>query len=197
MRALCFAALLASASGASFQVAKDAFMYDDGSGSGPAPLVIRSGSIHYHRTHPSTWADRLARLHALGLNAVQTYVPWNFHSQARGVYDFTGGADLVAFIKAVQKEGLLLNLRAGPYICGEHDFGGLPSYLLNTPGITSAADLRTNNTAYMAAVTEWWSTLLPLVAPFTVANGGPISMVQLENVRLCARSSGTCRGHNP
>ena len=156
-------------------------MYDDGTGAGPQPLVIRSGSIHYHRTHPSTWADRLARLRAMGLNAVQTYVPWNYHSQARGVYNFTGDRDLVGFIKAVQAAGLLLNLRAGPYICGEHDFGGLPSYLLTTPGIASSADLRTNNSAYVAAVADWWAVLLPLVAPLTIANGGPIAMVQLEN----------------
>ena len=174
---LCDPALSAS----SFQVANDAFMYDAGAGAGPQPLVIRSGSIHYHRTHPSTWGDRLARLRALNLNAVQTYVPWNHHSQQRGVFNFTGGRDLVAFIRAVQSAGLLLNLRAGPYICGEHDFGGLPSYLLSTPGISSADDLRTNNSAYMAAVSEWWGVLLPLVAPFTVANGGPIAMVQLEN----------------
>ena len=184
MLLLQFLVLVATATAAasrSFTVANDAFMYDDGGGAGPQPLIINSGSIHYHRTHPSTWADRLARLRALGLNAVQTYVPWNFHSEARGMYNFSGGADLVAFIKTVQAAGLLLNLRAGPYICGETDFGGLPSYLLATPGITSAADLRTNNSAYMAAVTEWWTALLPLVGPLTVANGGPIAMVQIEN----------------
>jgi beta-galactosidase len=167
--------LAAGARAASFQVAQDAFLLNG------QPIQIRSGSIHYHRTHPSTWADRLRRLHAMGLNTVQTYVPWNWHSQAPGSYDFTGGRDLVAFIRAVQAEGLLLNLRAGPYICGESDFGGLPSYLLNTPGIASAADLRTNNTAYMAAVSEWWGVLLPLVAPLLIANGGPIAMTQLEN----------------
>ena len=184
MRALQLIAAMAAfapVASRSFTVKNDAFMYDDGSGAGPQPLVIRSGSIHYHRTHPSTWADRLARLRSLGLNTVQTYVTWNFHSQVRGVYNFSGGADLVGFIKAVQAAGLLLNLRAGPYVCGETDNGGLPSYLLATPGINSAADLRTNNSAYLAAVTEWWSTLLPIVGPLTIANGGPIAMVQIEN----------------
>jgi beta-galactosidase len=185
---LLLASLLASrATAASFTVAQDAFMYDSGDGRGALPHSVRSGSLHYHRAHPSTWADRIARLRALGLNTVQTYVPWNFHSQARGVYDVTSPSrDIVAFIKEVQAAGMLLLLRAGPYICGEHDFGGLPSYLLATPGISSAADLRTNNTAYVAAVTEWWSKLLPLVAPYTVANGGPIAMVQIENE--CATS---------
>lgn len=161
----------------SFVVAEDSFMLDG------SPIIIKSGSIHYHRTKNTTWSDRLRRLHAMGLNTVQTYVTWNFHSQERGVYNFEGDRDLVGFIKAVRDEGLLLNLRAGPYVCGETDFGGLPSYLLNTPGIDSGADLRTNNTAYMAAVAEWWGVLLPLVAPYTIAagNGGPIAMVQMEN----------------
>jgi hypothetical protein len=107
---LTFLTLSAVAAAPSFQVADDAFLLNG------SPIAIRSGSIHYHRTHPSTWADRLRRLHAMGLNAVQTYVPWNFHSQARGVYDFSGPRDLIAFVEAVQAEGLLLNLRAGPYI---------------------------------------------------------------------------------
>jgi hypothetical protein len=30
-------------------------------------------------------------------------------------------------------------------------------------------------------VSEWWGKLLPLVAPYLIAGGGPIAMVQLEN----------------
>ncbi len=176
-------ALLAGAAAAapSFTVARDSFLYDADDGRGPLPHSVRSGSLHYHRAHPSTWADRVARLRAMGLNTIQTYVPWNFHSQMPGVYNFSGAQDLVGFIKIVHEAGMLLLLRAGPYICGEHDFGGLPSYLLATPGISSGSDLRTNNTAYLAAVSEWWRVLLPLAAPYTVANGGPIAMVQIEN----------------
>ena len=113
---------------------------------------------------------------------IQSYVPWNIHSQAPGVYDFTSPSqDIVAFARAVGDAGMVLLLRAGPYICGEHDFGGLPSYLLATPGIASGADLRTNSTAYLAAVTEWWSALLPVIAPHTYASGGSIVQIQLEN----------------
>ena len=178
LQTLLAAAALSSAYAAatpSFAVANDAFLLNG------EPLQIRSGSIHYHRAHSSTWADRLRRLHAMGLNTVQGYIPWNVHSQAPGVYDFTGEKDIGKFFDAVKAEGLLMNVRPGPYICGEHDFGGLPSYLLATAGISSASDLRTNNTAYMAAVTEWWNVLLPMLRPYLVANGGPIAMVQLEN----------------
>jgi beta-galactosidase GanA len=38
------------------------------------------------------WRDRLQRLAGLGLNAVQLYMPWNWHEQVPGQYDFAGGA---------------------------------------------------------------------------------------------------------
>ncbi len=44
-----------------------------------------SGEIHYFRIHPSLWNDRLERVRALGLNAVQVYVPWNFHELLPGM----------------------------------------------------------------------------------------------------------------
>lgn len=114
-RLLAITTLLRATSAASFTVSNDAFTYDAGDGRGPRPHSVRSGSLHYHRAHPSTWADRLARLRAMGLNTVQTYVPWNFHSEAPGEYDFTSPArDLVAFIREVQDAGMLLLLRAGP-----------------------------------------------------------------------------------
>jgi beta-galactosidase GanA len=81
-------------------------------------MQIRSGSIHYHRTHPAYWKDRLQRMAAMGLNAVQTYVPWNFHEIQNGVWNFTGPRDLGAFLQAANDTGLIVLLRAGPYICG-------------------------------------------------------------------------------
>lgn len=47
-----------------------------------------SGEIHYSRIHPTLWADRLQRVRALGLNAVQTYVPWNYHERQKEVLVF-------------------------------------------------------------------------------------------------------------
>jgi beta-galactosidase GanA len=36
------------------------------------------------------WRDRLERIMGLGLNAIQMYVPWNWHEQVPGEYDFEG-----------------------------------------------------------------------------------------------------------
>lgn len=38
-------------------------------------------------------------------------------------YNFEGRYDLVRFIKTVQKVGLYANLRIGPYVCAEWNFG--------------------------------------------------------------------------
>ncbi|CAN1286590.1 Beta-galactosidase 17, partial [Linum perenne] len=64
------------------------------------------------------WEDRLLKAKALGLNAIQTYVPWNLHEPQPGKLSFEGIADLVSFLRLCQKLDLLVMVRAGPYICG-------------------------------------------------------------------------------
>lgn len=63
---------------------------------------------------------------------LQTYIPWNFHEPAPGVFDFEGQHDAEAFIQLAQAEGLYVLLRPGPYVCAEWDFGGLPAWLLDS-----------------------------------------------------------------
>ncbi|RCN51721.1 glycosyl hydrolase family 35 [Ancylostoma caninum] len=48
------------------------------------PFRYISGSIHYFRTHPDQWEARLQSIRAAGLNAIETYIPWNFHETYRG-----------------------------------------------------------------------------------------------------------------
>ena len=109
---------------------------------------------------------------------MQTYVPWNFHEPTPGVYDFEGDKDLVQFIQIAQEVGLLVILRAGPYICGEWEMGGLPSWLLTIkPNIA----LRTSDPVYLFYVDRWMSNLLTLISPLLYENGGPIITVQVEN----------------
>ena len=133
--------------------------------------------MHYSRVPSFYWKDRLLKLVAGGLNAVQTYVPWNFHEATPGKFNFTGDRDLVTFIKTAQEVGLDVILRPGPYICAEWDMGGLPSWLLRHKGIA----LRTSDSVYLMYVDRWMSVLLPKIKPFLHENGGPIITVQVEN----------------
>lgn len=63
------------------------------------------------------WRDRLLRAKALGLNTIQTYVPWNLHEPEPNKWVFEGIADIEAYLKLAQELGFLVMLRAGPYIC--------------------------------------------------------------------------------
>ena len=96
----------------SFIVKDNRFVKED------KPISIKSGSVHYSRVPRAYWRDRLERAKALGLNAITTYVPWNFHEDVEGRFDFEDGKDVYAFADAARKLDLLLILRIGPYMFG-------------------------------------------------------------------------------
>lgn len=136
-----------------------------------------SGSIHYSRIPRVYWKDRLLKMYMAGLNAIQTYIPWNYHEESPGQYSFSGERDMEYFLQLAQDIGLMVILRPGPYICGEWDMGGLPAWLLNKKDIV----LRSSDPDYIAAVDKWMGKLLPMIKPYLYQNGGPIITVQVEN----------------
>ncbi|MDT0421166.1 glycoside hydrolase family 35 protein [Streptomyces evansiae] len=154
------------------RVERDGFRLDG------EPFRIISGGLHYFRVHPAQWRDRLRKARLLGLNTIDTYIPWNLHQPRPDTFRWDGGLDVAAFIDLAQAEGLHVLLRPGPYICGEWEGGGLPSWLLAYPDIRlrSSADPR-----YLAAVDDFFGELLPRVLPFLGTNGGPVLAVQVEN----------------
>ncbi|WP_169583194.1 MULTISPECIES: beta-galactosidase family protein [Microbacterium] len=141
------------------------------------PHRIRSGSLHYFRVHPDQWQDRIRRLAALGLNAVDSYVPWNFHERRRGRRRFDGWQDVERFFGLIADAGLDAIVRPGPYICAEWDNGGLPAWLTGTPGLRP----RSSDPGFLEAVGEWFDALVPRLARLQACQGGPIVAVQVEN----------------
>ncbi|MFM0286886.1 beta-galactosidase [Paraburkholderia megapolitana] len=144
-------------------------------------LQIRSGEMHPARIPVEYWRHRIRMAKAMGMNTVAFYIMWNYHETTPGHFDFeTENRNIEAFIKLCQDEDMWVLLRPGPYICGEWDLGGIPSYLLRHRDIK----LRTNSASdphYMAAVTRYINELIPRINPLLVANGGPILMIQIEN----------------
>lgn len=155
----------------SFAIGDEHFLLDG------APHRIRAGALHYFRVHPDHWADRIHKARLMGLNTIETYIPWNAHAPHRGEFITTGQLDVVAFLRAVAAEGLHAIVRPGPYICAEWDNGGLPAWLFEN----AAVGIRRNEPLYMAAVTEYFEQILPLLAPLQIDNGGPIILMQVEN----------------
>ncbi|MER6300168.1 beta-galactosidase family protein [Kitasatospora sp. NPDC001539] len=152
--------------------------YDaDGFVRGGVAHRVVAGAVHYFRVHPQLWEDRLRRVRALGVNTVDTYVPWNFHELRPGQVDFTGWRDVGRFVRLAGELGMDVILRPGPYICAEWEFGGLPARLLAVEGLR----LRCADPAYLAEVDGWFDALVPEVLPLLASRGGPVVAVQVEN----------------
>ncbi|XP_034234390.1 beta-galactosidase isoform X2 [Thrips palmi] len=160
--------------GRSFEISyeQDAFLKDG------QPFQMRSGSLHYFRVPRVYWRDRLRKLKRAGLNTVATYVEWSLHEPTPNQFDLGGEANLLHFIQLAEEEGLLVNLRVGPYICAERDMGGLPPWLLS---LKPDIKLRTRDPVFMHYTKRWLDVLMPMVRPLLYGNGGPIILVQVEN----------------
>ncbi|MFE6750754.1 beta-galactosidase [Kitasatospora purpeofusca] len=141
------------------------------------PFRLLSGGLHYFRVHPAQWADRLHKARLMGLNTVETYVPWNLHQPRPEQFRLDGGLDLPRFVELAAAEGLHVLLRPGPYICAEWEGGGLPSWLLAEPDMR----LRSRDPRFLAAVDEYFRRLLTPLLPQLASRGGPILAVQVEN----------------
>ncbi|ETN82984.1 glycosyl hydrolase family 35 [Necator americanus] len=117
------------------------------------PFRYISGSIHYFRIHPDQWEARIQSIRAAGLNAIEMYIPWNFHETYKGTYDFTGMRNFTHFFELAAKYDLAVIVRPGPYICAD----------------------------FLREALTWWDQLLPMIRPYLWRNNGPVIMVQIEN----------------
>lgn len=155
-----------------FAIENGNFLYD-----GKA-IQLHSGEMHYARVPAPYWRHRFKMMKAMGLNAVATYVFWNYHEVAPGVWDWkTGNKNLRAFIQQAAEEGLLVILRPGPYCCAEWEFGGYPWWLQNDKNMV----IRSDNKAFLDACSLYLKQLTDQVRDLQITKGGPIIIVQAEN----------------
>ncbi|MER5254813.1 beta-galactosidase family protein [Streptomyces sp. NPDC002855] len=152
-----------------FRVGEDDFELDG------RPVRLLSGALHYFRVHEAQWGHRLSMLRAMGLNCVETYVPWNLHEPRPG--EFSDVEALGRFLDAARDAGLWAIVRPGPYICAEWENGGLPHWLTGAVGSRA----RTRDAEYLGHVDRWFGRLLTQVVPRQHDRGGPVIMVQVEN----------------
>ncbi|XP_039030398.1 beta-galactosidase 5-like [Hibiscus syriacus] len=141
--------------------------------------ILISGSIHYPRSTPDMWESLIHKAKEGGLDVIDTYVFWNGHEPSPGNYNFEGRYDLVRFIKTVQKMGLYANLRIGPYVCAEWNFGGFPVWLKYVPGIS----FRTDNEPFKSAMQGFTQKIVQMMKneKLFASQGGPIILSQIEN----------------
>ncbi|KAG4973722.1 hypothetical protein JHK87_030543 [Glycine soja] len=141
--------------------------------------LLFSGSIHYPRSTPEEWAGILDKARQGGINVVQTYVFWNIHETEKGKYSIEPQYDYIKFIKLIQKKGMYVTLRVGPFIQAEWNHGGLPYWLREVPEII----FRSNNEPFKKHMKKYVSTVIKTVkdANLFAPQGGPIILAQIEN----------------
>lgn len=155
-----------------FSLGREDFLLDG------KPFQIIAGEMHFARIPREYWRHRLRMARAMGLNAVATYVFWNYHEPERGRFDFvTESRDIAEFIRTAGREGLWVIVRPGPYACAEWEFGGYPWWLLREDSLV----VRGTDPRFLAASASYLKRLGEEVAPLQVTRGGPVLMVQVEN----------------
>jgi len=152
---------------------------------------LYSGSLHYFRCPKPLWQDRLQRMKDAGMNCVETYVPWNWHEQnmPSGLDDYSqiDMSDLTDFLDiAINKVGLYVILRPGPYICAEWDGGGYPQWLTTKrPANITGNWLRGDDATYLAWSKHWINAVAKATVPYQITHepaGKPgVILWQIEN----------------
>ncbi len=157
---------------------------------------LLSGEIHYFRIKRELWDLHLQYAKECGLTTVSTYVPWAWHEEEEGNFDFEGKSvaekDLVGWIDCCEKYGLKCILKPGPFILAEWRGAGIPDWFLDQyadetkmktrAGLNVASDgLNLFNPVYLEKVGKWYDQIMPLVAKRQTSNGGPVIMMQVCN----------------
>ncbi len=147
------------------------------------------------------WEESLDAMVDAGMNLVTTYVPWDVHATAPGVYDFAGSRDLRRFLDMVSERGMHVVLKPGPGITGEWprgfgSFGAIPEWWKSeNPGsmalgrdgkpwsFSPFGDERSRQPAYLdgtflAAVDAWYARFAEEIRPYL---GKAVVGIQLDN----------------
>ena len=108
---------------------------------------------------------------------MQTYVFWNGHQHKPGDWYFEGQYDLRRWIGAAAAHGLFVNLRIGPYICAEWDYGGFPVWLNWVPDLSCT---RCDDPTWEREMGAFVNRIVNTTRDLFADKGGPIILAQVE-----------------
>jgi len=159
-------------------------------------IFLNSGEIHYFRIKRELWDKHLEAAKEAGLMAVSSYVPWAWHEEKEGVFDFEGSScaelDLQGWLERCQAHGLYCILKPGPFILAETRGAGLPGWFLikygeqvkmrNRKGeIVPSDGVNLFHPAYLEKVALWYDQIMGLISSKEISKGGPVIMMQVCN----------------
>lgn len=127
-------------------------------------IPLYAAEFHYWRNDPAYWPDILQAIREAHFTVVTSFVQWNAHETAPGVFDFEGRTapqrNLPRFLEAAQAAGLYAHLRPGPACCEWRISGG---------------------TAFATPWRDCYDAYWRVVAPYAVTAGGPLLLQQIHN----------------
>lgn len=138
---------------------------------------IIGGQMDPQRVPYELWDDRMAMARAMGLNTILSYLYWDQIEPTQGQWSIDGNNNIAGWLESAEKHGLHVVLRPGPYVCGEHEWGGFPAWLSTVKNMT----VRSNNPQFLDATTSYLKFLGSWLEPYFASNGGPVLMAQVEN----------------
>lgn len=141
--------------------------------------LILAGTVHYARVLPDDWNRVFSLAKELGLNTIQTYFMWNFHEHKRGNWSWEGRRDLKRFIQTADEHGLYVNVRIGPYVCGEYYFGGIPIWLRAEDNVQC---FRCSDLVWKREMQRVVNTVTKYIYPLLAQNGGNVIMLQVFSI---------------
>ncbi|MGE5224955.1 MAG: beta-galactosidase [Omnitrophica WOR_2 bacterium] len=158
------------------------------------PVYLNSGEFHYFRVPRSDWRRRMQLFKQAGGNCLATYIPWLLHEPEEGRFVFGESGenlDLEGFLQAAKEEDLYVVARPGPYQYSELIYDGLPGWLCeNYPELLARnisneifrkASVSYAHPLFLAKVHSWFGKVCPILARYTLSQGGPVAFVQLDN----------------
>ena len=152
---------------------------------------VRSAEFHYFRVPRELWRDRFEKIKEAGFNAVDTYVPWNWHEREMpaGLNDFSKVdlSEFKAWLDMAQNEfGFYTIVRPGPFICAEWAGGGYPRWLAKfAPATGTNFWLRSADDSDIAWSVHWYDAVCKVIAQEQITRkpkgGKGIILMQIEN----------------
>jgi beta-galactosidase len=159
-------------------------------------VFLNSGEIHYFRIRRGLWDRHLGEAVKAGLTAVSTYIPWAWHEEEEGQFDFDGSTcpekDLEGWLRSCRDHGLHCIVKPGPFILAEFRGAGLPDWFIakygeearmrNRSGAMVMSDgVSLFNEKYLEKVGQWYDMIMPLIRRNEASSGGPVIMMQICN----------------
>lgn len=140
------------------------------------PCLPILGEFHFSRFPRRFWQHELAKIAALGVDMVASYVFWNHVEEDEGSFDWSEDRDLRSFVQLCASQGLQVLVRLGPFCHGECRNGGLPDWLYGRPFAVRSTDPR-----FMRYVRRLYGEIGAQLKGQLFKDGGPVVGVQLDN----------------